>query len=312
MRMHTPALMRQRNGTDCGIFTLLYQQTVSNWYGTAAGQTFNDTRIQELINSLRTINQDTADRHREWVRINMHTWWRGNWEGAATVTPPGTHQRQVQKRRHRRRVQETCMVEYQTTEPSATQAADRDTTKLEQESCTSVTAKGTPSRKRSVQQIEAEEQADRAATEIVDLVEQDAQRSAGSLTGSSTPSAMYQPPSMATGAVERAAGTEQEEGVMIPEWVITESREMNREVTPPAHLFFRDQGEWQDGDCGPAAVIGTLYYIYCKAGVTRVALETLLAYRAIRRFAAAHLQQQTLLKVAQVDDTQMVGCQSEV
>ena len=43
-----------------------------------------------------------------------------------------------------------------------------------------------------------------------------------------------------------------------------------------------------------------------------MALETLLAYRAIHRFAAAHIQQQTLLEVAQVDDTQMVGCQSEV
>ena len=43
-----------------------------------------------------------------------------------------------------------------------------------------------------------------------------------------------------------------------------------------------------------------------------MALETLLTYRAIRRFAAVHLQQQTLLEVAQVDDTQMVGCQSEV
>ena len=43
-----------------------------------------------------------------------------------------------------------------------------------------------------------------------------------------------------------------------------------------------------------------------------MALETLLAYRAIRRFAAAHIQQQTLLEVAQVDDTQMVGCQLEI
>ena len=84
---------------------------------------------------------------------------------------------------------------------------------------------------------------------------------------------------------------------------------MNREVTPPDQLFFRDQVERQDGDCGSAAVIGTMYYIYCKAGITRVALETLLVYRAIRRFAAAHLQQQTLLEVAQVDDTQIIGCQ---
>ena len=27
----------------------------------------------------------------------MQTWWRGNREGADTVTPPGTHQRQVQQ-----------------------------------------------------------------------------------------------------------------------------------------------------------------------------------------------------------------------
>ena len=78
------------------------------------------------------------------------------------------------------------MQEYQTADPSATQAADRDTTKQAQALCTSITTKGTPRRKRTVQQIDAEEQADRAATEIVDLVEQDAQRSAGSLTGSST------------------------------------------------------------------------------------------------------------------------------
>ena len=102
------------------------------------------------------------------------------------------------------------MVEYQTTDPSATQAADRDTTKLEQETCTSITTKGTPSRKRNVQQIDAEEQADRAVTEIVDLVEQDAQRSAGSLTGSSTPSDMHNSHLMATGEVERLACTEQD------------------------------------------------------------------------------------------------------
>ena len=41
-------------------------------------------------------------------------------------------------------------------------------------------------------------------------------------------------------------------------------------------------------------------------------LKSLLAYSAIRQLAATHLQQQTLLEVAQVDETQMVGCQSEV
>ena len=77
-------------------------------------------------------------------------------------------------------------------------------------------------------------------------------------------------------------------------------------------ILFSRPGERQDGDCGPAAVIGALYYIYCKAGVTRVALESLLTYRAIRQQAAIHLQQQTLLEVAQVDDYQMVECQAEV
>ena len=150
-----------------------------------------------------------------------------------------------------------------------------------------IAAKGPTRRKRNVQQIDAEEQADRAATEIVDLVEQDAQRSAGSLTGSNTPLDMPTlSPSSAKSAVRQLACTEQEEEAAISEWVITESREMNREVTPPAQLFFRDQRERQDGDCGPAAVICAMYYIYCQAGVTRVALETLLAYRAIRRVSA--------------------------
>ena len=104
-------------------------------------------------------------------------------------------------------------------------------------------------------------------------------------------------------------GTEEE---AIPEWVITESRAMSREVTPPAQYFFRDQGERQDGDCGPAAVIVTLNYIYCKTGVKRAELESPLTYRAIRQFATIYLQRQTILTAAQVDDTQMVGCQEEV
>ena len=87
--------------------------------------------------------------------------------------------------------------------------------------------------------------------------------------------------SIATNTMERLAYTGQEEAA-IPEWVITESREMSREVTPPAQFFFRDQGERQDGDCGPAAAIGTIYYICCKTGVKRVELESLLTYRAIR------------------------------
>ena len=79
----------------------------------------------------------------------------------------------------------------------------------------------------------AEEQADRAATGIVNLVEQEAQHSARSLPGSSTPLDMHTlSTSMDTCAMLRSAGTEQEEEAAIPEMVITKSREMNRVLAP--------------------------------------------------------------------------------
>jgi hypothetical protein len=105
------------------------------------------------------------------------------------------------------------------------------------------------------------------------------------------------------------AGQEEE---AISEWVITESIAMSREVTLPDQIFFRDQGERQNRDSGPAAVIGTLYYVYCKTGVKRAELESLLTYRAICQFATTHLQRQTILTAAQVDDTQMEGCHEKV
>ena len=78
-------------------------------------------------------------------------------------------------------------------------------------------------------------------------------------------------------------------------------------MTPQEQLFCRDQGERQDGDCGPAAVIGTLYYLYCQTGLKRTELESLLTYRTIRQLAMTHLQHQTLLEAAQVNSTQMEG-----
>ena len=93
----------------------------------------------------------------------------------------------------------------------------------------------------------------------------------------------------------------------IPEWVIAASKALSREITPPEQLFFRDQGERQNGDCSPAAVNGTLYFIYCLTGRKRTELESLLTYRAIRQFARVHLQQQTLLKAAQINPNQRVA-----
>ena len=74
-------------------------------------------------------------------------------------------------------------------------------------------------------------------------------------------------------------------------------------MTPPAYLFFRNAGERQDGDCGLAAVIGALYYVYCQTGLKRKALESLLTYRTIRQFATTHLQHRTFLIEAQIDTT---------
>ena len=70
---------------------------------------------------------------------------------------------------------------------SPTRAVDTEATRMEQAAGTVTTTNGTIRRKRNSQRTDAEEQADRAATEIVDLVEQDAQHSAMSLTGPSTP-----------------------------------------------------------------------------------------------------------------------------
>ena len=72
------------------------------------------------------------------------------------------------------------------------------------------------------------------------------------------------------------------------------------------------KGERQDGDCDPAADIGALYFVYCLTGRKHTELESRLTYRAIRQFARTHLQQQTLLKAAQVDSNQMLECQTEL
>jgi hypothetical protein len=129
--------------------------------------------------------------------------------------------------------------------------------------------------------MSSEEKEDRATDEIVDLVEQEAQYPTSRPTGNRQyPDGPLSAQQITTDTAERLELAGQKEEA-IPEWVITESREMSREVTPPVQYFVWDQGERQDGDCGPVAVIGTLYYVYCKSGVKRVELESLLTYRAI-------------------------------
>jgi hypothetical protein len=106
MRMHNLKLSRQHNGTDCGVFILLYQQTASRWYGITAGQEFTNGHIQDLISSFGTIDQGAASEHRRWLRNHMHTWWTGIWNGADPSTPPRVHQQNLHRRRTRRRERE--------------------------------------------------------------------------------------------------------------------------------------------------------------------------------------------------------------
>jgi hypothetical protein len=74
IRTQSPTLPRQNNGTDCGIFTLMYQQTLSNWYGANAGQEFTEARVQNLIHELQEVTPMRVREHQTWLRHNMHKW----------------------------------------------------------------------------------------------------------------------------------------------------------------------------------------------------------------------------------------------
>ena len=62
IRTQSPTLPLQNNGTDCGIFTLMYQQTLSNWYGANAGQELTEARVQDLIHELQAVTQREYER----------------------------------------------------------------------------------------------------------------------------------------------------------------------------------------------------------------------------------------------------------
>ena len=105
-----------------------------------------------------------------------------------------------------------------------------------------------PKHKRILQDVDTEAQADKAATVIVDPVEQELR----SLTSHN---------SVVQHTSEKTEPSDQDVSD-IAEHINAKRREMSREVTPPEQIFCCDQGERQDGDCGPAAIIGTLYCLY--------------------------------------------------
>ena len=85
----TSKLPRQTNGTDCGIFTLMYQQTLSNWYRVHVGLEFTEARIQVLIQDLQTVTPAWVREHRKWLRQNMHKWWQDRWVEPTPIAPQG-------------------------------------------------------------------------------------------------------------------------------------------------------------------------------------------------------------------------------
>jgi hypothetical protein len=87
IRTQTPTLPRQNNGTDCGIFTLMYQQTLSNWYGVNAGEEFSEARVRDLIQELQKVTPARVREHRKWLRKNMHKWWQGIWVEPRPIYP---------------------------------------------------------------------------------------------------------------------------------------------------------------------------------------------------------------------------------
>ena len=152
-------------------------------------------------------------------------------------------------------MQEACLTEsHSSEEVTGLLFEDRLTSRTEPEQCNLLADRSsvtilTPEqtcpgsrRKRRVSEMGTEEEADRATDEIVNLVEQEVQYPASQPTGTRLyPDRHISTQQIAMDTVERLehGGTEEE---AVSEWVITESRAMSREVTPPAQYFSGTRG----------------------------------------------------------------------
>jgi hypothetical protein len=76
----------------------------------------------------------------------------------------------------------------------------------------------------------------------------------------------------------------------LTEWILEGNLHLNRNITPPAGQFIKDQGERNEGDCGPVSVIGAVFYLGSRADSRlRQTLMQRLSYEVVRLFAAHHL-----------------------
>jgi len=239
-----------------------------------AGQEFTNDSIQDLLSSLGSTDQAAASEHRGWLRNHMHTWWTGDWHGTDPITPPRVHQQSLHRRRARRQeragyqlvvnssddeskasadIQITCSPNRQKIRKQTLRAEARHTSLLKKStgdvatprrtddtrSATADQSNAATRHKRRIQDLDAEDEADRAATEIVELVDQELLNSTTrDWKGVDAPlDRDTRGRDIANTQVDRTevAGQEDDE---IPAWVIAASKTMSREVTPPEHLFF--------------------------------------------------------------------------
>jgi hypothetical protein len=97
IRRRCPQPPRQENGTDCGNYTLMYQQALSKWYGDAPGHDFTEEWIEKLTRELQAVTQSKVQDHRTWLHRTMHTWWTHTVQNDNMQVPPTVRRQQREK-----------------------------------------------------------------------------------------------------------------------------------------------------------------------------------------------------------------------
>ena len=299
----------------------MYQQTLSDWYGVHAGLEFTEARIQVLIQDLQKVTPARVREHRKWLRQNMHKWWQDRWAEPTPIAPQGiVHQSSTPE--------ETTGPTEESEEGGGQPDPSRYTVgmSLNQTGNTQEAPHVTGAHDTQWSDLTTEETV--ALVELVNSIQNDTTDTSHTRNTGQRKAAkpmaerMEQKPGeeatdvpLQTGIAREGEGGDiapqgqreqqanNEDSALndIPEWLLEENIRLNRAITPPAEQFIRDQGERNDGDCGPAAVIGALFYLGSRADTRlRQGLMDRLSYTVVRMYAAHHLQYQSLLSVAQM------------
>ena len=103
IRTFITSLPRQESGTVFGIFTLLYQHTLSQRYGEATGYEFAESRITSPLNALKAVTRTyRVKAHRLWLWHTMHSWWPMTMDKDELHIPPAGKQQRCEARQVQR------------------------------------------------------------------------------------------------------------------------------------------------------------------------------------------------------------------